>query len=254
MKKYLRESGLSAVIIVSIVAVAFLPKNIAQWIVLGVIICFCICKAVQYCFDNSEKFEYKRGRLFARERSKAKTTPVVPLEFKYAVQQLSHRVTDKLHSVFPESTWKWAEKPTAKLFVDGGRVRIATMKTGEYNEAEVILDAYGSIEINMLDTTTVSDIIKSIDTNAEVEYTIDVNEWYEKCAQKVLSDIITDLNARGTKVLCINEDGSLVINDNEQVGKLKEFPSKNLWKKLVDIFTDSGLHAVENEQSIQIGW
>ena len=45
-----------------------------------------------------------------------------------------------------------------------------------------------------------------------------------------------------------------MVDDNKQVGTLKAFPAKNLWKKLAGIFEDSGLTVVENEHSIQLGW
>lgn len=253
MRKLLKKSGLTAVILVSIAAMTFLPKNVAQWVVLGSIAIFSIAKGVIYYFNNEDEFKRKRERCAVRAKS-SKNAPVVPLEFKYAVTQLSHRVTDKLHSAFPEGTWHWTDKPTAKLFTDGGRIRIATSKTEDFNEADVILDTYGRIEIKMLKTNSVSDIIKSSDKNADTDFTVDTQMWYEQCGQKVLTDIITDLNARGTKVLCINEDGSIVIDDDKQVGMLKAFPSKNLWSKLVSIFEESGLKAVENEHSIQLGW
>lgn len=254
MRKYLRKSGLAVVILVSVAAIAFLPKNISQWVVLGVIMLFGVVKGILYILNNEKEFAHKRERMMAKERKRVQNAPVVPLEFKYAVQQLSHRVTDKLHFAFPKSTWYWSEKPTARLFTDGGRVRIATTGTENYNEADVILDVYGRIEIKMLETNTVSDIVKANNEDAETEFTVDARDWYEKCAQDVLRDIITDLNARGTKVLCINEDGSLIVNDDEKVGMLKAFPAKNLWKILTDIFSESGLAAVENEHNIQIGW
>lgn len=117
-----------------------------------------------------------------------------------------------------------------------------------------MLDTFGRIEIKMLEVNSVSDIVKATSENAETEFTVDTRVWYEQCGQKVLTDIITDLNARGTRNLCINEDGSIVIDDNKQVGTLKAFPAKNLWKKLAGIFEDSGLTVVENEHSIQLGW
>jgi hypothetical protein len=46
----------------------------------------------------------------------------------------------------------------------------------------------------------------------------------------------------------------MVVDDDKQVGTLKAFPSKNLWKKIVSIFEDNGLMAVENEDCIELGW
>ena len=249
MRNYLKKSGLAAVILLSIVAATFLPRSIAQWVIIGEIIVFGIVKGVEYWLFHKDEF-FRKRRITAARKNNSETDNA----FKYAVIQLSHRITDKLHSAFPESSWSWLEKPTAVLFADGGRVRISTSKTESYNEADVMLDAYGRIDIKMLETKSFSEIVKDTDEKADTDYTFDAKAWYEQWGQKVLTDIITELNAKGTRVLCINEDGTVVIDDDKKVGTLKSFPTKNLWKKLVSVFEESGLTAVENENSIQIGW
>ena len=52
MRKFLKKSGLTAVILVSIAAMTFLPKNVAQWFVLGSIVVFGIAKGVVYYLSN----------------------------------------------------------------------------------------------------------------------------------------------------------------------------------------------------------
>lgn len=250
----MKKSGLTTVIIVSFAAMAFLPENVAQWIVLGAIIVFAAVKGVSYCLDHKEEFSEKKQKIksYARKNMKQKTE--FEPELKFVIIQLSHRITDKLHSAFPEGSWHWIERPTLKHFADGGTVRIATKNTEEFTEADILMDAFGRIELQMLKTDTLAKIVKRTDKKADTGYTVDAEVWYNQCAQKVLTEIITDLNARGTKVLCIKEDGSMVINEGEKVGVLKAFPGKNLWKKIVSIFEENGLKAVENENSIEIAW
>lgn len=254
MRKAMKKSGLTTVIIVSLAAVAFLPKNVAQWIVLAAIVVFAAVKGIFYYSEHKDEFAQKKEKIKSKVKKSKKSKPETEPVLNYAITQLSHRVTDKLHSAFPESSWHWVERPTTKLFAEGGKVRIETKKTEEFTEADVMLDAYGRIEVKMLKTDTVTKIVKATDKNADTNYTVDADTWYSQCAQKVLTDIITELNACGTKVLCIKEDGSMVINDDEQVGTLKAFPSKNLWKKIVSIFEENGLMAVENEDCIELGW
>lgn len=254
MRKAMKKSGLTTVIIVSLAAMAFLPKNVAQWVVLAAIVVFAAVKGVSYYFEHRDDFAEKKEKIKSKTKKNKKSKPETEPILNYAITQLSHRVTDKLHSAFPEGSWHWVEKPTVSLFAEGGKVRIATSKTEEFNEADVILDTYGRIEVEMLKTDSVSKIIKRTDETADANYTVDAEAWYSQCAQKVLTDIITDLNAHGTKVLCIKKDGSMVVDDDKQVGTLKAFPSKNLWKKLVGIFEENGLMAVENEDSIELGW
>jgi len=251
MRKFLMNSGLTTVILTSVAAVTFLPKNAAQLVVIGSIVIFGISKLVIYCSNHENEIKQKLEKHIYRVKNR-KVTPGIPLEFKYAVNQLSHRVTEILHAAFPGSTWYWTDKPTAKLFTDGGRIRITTSKTEDFNEADVILDTYGRIEIKMLKSNSVSEIVRVVEGKEETA--VDTRKWFEECGQKILTDIITDLNARGTKVLCNNEDGSIIIDDDKQVGTLKAFPNKNLWDKLIDIFEENGLTAVETENSIRVGW
>lgn len=254
MRKAMKKSGLTTVIIVSLAAMAFLPKNVAQWVVLAAIVIFAAVKGISYYSEHKDELSAKKEKLKSKVKKNKKSKPEGEPVLNYAITQLSHRVTDKLHSAFPESSWHWVERPTVKIFAEGGKVRIATKKTEEFTEADVMLDAFGRIEVKMLKTDTVTKIVKSTDKNADTNYTVDADAWYSQCAQKVLTDIITDLNARGTKTLCIKEDGSMVVDDDKQVGTLKAFPSKNLWKKIVSIFEDNGLMAVENEDCIELGW
>ncbi len=198
----MKKSGLTTVIIVSLVAMAFLPENAAHWVMIVTITVFLAIKGVSYYLDHKDEFS-KRIRSVAKNSAKQK--PETEPELKFVIIQMSHRITDKLHSAFPEGSWHWIERPTQKHFAQGGRVRIATKNTGEFSEADVIMDAYGRIEVQMLKTDSITKIVKTTDKNADTNYTIDADTWYSQCAQKVLTDIITDLNARGTKTLCIRQ-------------------------------------------------
>lgn len=253
MRELLRKSGLTTVIVLVLIATALLPKNVSQWIVLVTISLFVIAKGITYCLNHKEDFSRVKKRAIAK-KEECRPLPTTLIDIKYVINHLSHRITDKLHSAFPDSSWDWIDKPSVKLFTEGGIIRIRTHKTDEFNEADVILDSYGRIDFKMLKASSIAEIIKAEDENADVAFTVDTKVWFEQCGQKVLTELITELNAKGTKTLLINEDGSIVLEDKKQVGSLKSFPSKNLWKKLIGIFEDHGLTAVENEDSILLGW
>lgn len=252
MKEFLKKSGLRTVILVSIAAIAFLSKDIAQWVVLGAIFVFIMAKGIVYCLEHKDTIYAKKQKAKSGKNECIESESEKALNF--TIIQLSHRVTDRLHTLFPECTWTWVDKPTLNFFAKGGRLRIATNKTEEFKEADVILDMFGRIDIKLLNSDSVTELIKTVDKNADTDYSIDVDVWYTQCGHKLLTEIITELNAGGTKVLCINEDGSIVVDDDKQVGTFKSFPSKNLWTKLIGIFEENGLSVVENEHSIQLGW
>ena len=252
MRKSMKDSGFTAVIIASLAAMAFMPRNVAGWVVLAVIIIFAVSKVITYYSEHKDVFSNKKEKI--RSRIAGESAAESDGLFDLLIMQLSYRITDKLHSAFPEASWHWVDRPTVKLFTDGGMARISTNRTNEFTQADVILDSYGRIELKMLSCDTITKIVKATDENAETNYTVDADIWYSQCGQKVLTDVITNLNACGTKTLSIKEDGSMVIDDGRQVGTLKAFPGKNLWKKVVGIFEDNGLMAVENENCIELGW
>ncbi len=254
MREYLRKSGLAAMIVASIISVALLPKNVSQWIVLVIVGVWAVTNAVLFCLRHKEFFKSKSFKRAAKAPRRGRKTSEYPLDFKYSRIQLGHRITDRIHSAYPDGTWDWKDKPTASLFTDGGSMRITTANTDVFTEAEVMVDSIGRIEVNMLEVTSIKDIVKTVCENAEPDYTVDVKTWYDQRAASYLTELITDLNSKGTKTLTIDEKGCIKIDDDKEVGLLNAFPAKNLWKQLIGVLEGEELKAVEVENGIQIGW
>ncbi len=254
MREYLRKSGLAALIVAALISVAFLPKSVSQWVVLVMVGVWAAANAVLFCLRHKELFKGKSFKRAAKTQRRSRKSSDYPLDFKCSKIQLGHRITDRLHSAYPDSTWDWKDKPTASLFTNGGSVRILTANTESFNEAEVVVDSIGRIEVKMLAVTSIKDIVKTVCEDAEPDYTVDVKMWYDHRAARYLTELITDLNSKGTKTLTIDEKGCIKIDDDKEVGLLSAFPAKNLWKQLISILEGEELKAVEVENGIQIGW
>lgn len=255
MRAQLRKSGLNIVIILSIIAIAFFPKQVSQWVVLGVVSVWALIHIAFFCIKHKTFFESKKLQFKSAENNKKEEPDnLIAESFYSALLQLSHRITDKLHSAYPEATWNWKDKPNSAFFMNGGRLRIATMNTDSFNEADVIIDKLGRIDIRMLQSSGISDVMKSVTDKAETDFTVDVEVWYEQRGKQVLVDVITDLNSRGTKTLTISEDGSITTEDDIEVGNLAAFPAKNLWEKLIDILVKDNLNAEEKNGKLQLNW
>lgn len=255
MRNYLKRTGITAVILVTIGAIAFLPKQAAQWTIFAALLVWGIVNGTIFCINHKELFKSASFERAAKKAEKVRAKESDrPLDFKYSVLQLSHRITDKLHSVYPDSSWQWTDKPTAKLFTDGGRIRIATMNTEEFEEADILLDTIGRIDIKMLRTSGISDIIKKASPEADTDFTIDPKVWYEQRGKQALTNIIAEQNSQGIKSLSIDENGNVILENSKQVDILAAFPTKNLWKKLIELFEEDQLTVVETENSIQLSW
>lgn len=166
---------------------------------------------------------------------------------------LNHRITDKLHCVFPKSTWEWVEACPITNETTKGKGSIQTSNTGEYNFGQIQVDDYGRIIVQMLKIVELDSLIENssiekhaIEKNTEqiitqeldkslvlehefqleenqaslknpsdnqVDNQADINAWYDLFGQDTLQEIITDLNARGHSQLYIKEDGTICILD-----------------------------------------
>lgn len=253
MRKYLRKTGIAAVIMIAVTAIAFLPKQTAQWAVLIAVLACCLWNGVRFGLEH--KGFLKRKRFAAKTKAAAKSDADETQNYlTVATRQLAHRITDKLHSAYPDSSWQWVEKPGMQLFEEGGHIRIATVQTEEFQEADVRLDAIGRIGIQMLKANPIEEIIASQSEYANADFSIDPEVWYEQRGRKLLFDIITDLNAQGTKSIRIDEKGNVMLADSREVAKLEAFPTKNLWAKLKELLEGDQLKTVEAEDSIELSW
>lgn len=172
--------------------------------------------------------------------------------------QLSHRVTDKLRSAYPDATWDWEKRPSTERLLNGKAVRICVTHAGEFTHAEINIDAYGSLRLKMMRIQPLSQTGQSPDeTPAPEPPVVDCSSWYELIGANVLSHLITDLNARGYSTLSINEGGEIIIVENEKPvvkDTFQNFPGKNYWEELVSIFADNELKAEITDTALQISW
>ena len=92
------------------------------------------------------------------------------------VRQISYQITDTLQSAFPEATWEFAEPLRLSHLLDGDAVRLSTRNTGDYNFAEVSMDEYGNLHLQML---TVSALKRRGDKSASPDTPkVDPASWY----------------------------------------------------------------------------
>ena len=257
MRNFFKKRGLTAVILATIVAIAFLPKQVAQWVILAAVGTWCIVNGIIFFVNHKESFKRRKikktSKKAEKKNAKVKESDAT-LYFKYLVIQFSHRITDKLHTLYPDSSWQWADNPTPKMFSNGGHVRIITMNTEEFHEADVLMDSLGRIDIKMVQTCGINDIIKQACPEADTDYSVDLGGRRIIKKKQALTQIITEINAQGVRKLSIDEEGNVTLENSNRVSTLTSFPSKNLWKRLVDLFKEDGLQADATENSILLSW
>lgn len=177
-----------------------------------------------------------------------------PLEIALMCQ-FSHRITDKLRSAYPQALWDWEQQPDVQKILSGKSTRIRLQDTAEFTHAEVSLDSYGNIHLQLM---KLQELSKQLQPESDIEEApVDCSSWYELVGASVLNQIITDLNARGYESLSINENGDVFITENN-TPVIKEhfqrFPSKKYWEELITIFQQNELQAQETGNSLVLTW
>lgn len=186
------------------------------------------------------------------------TTDRPVLDEQLMLRHISNRISEKLHSAYPEATWQYRSEPSLSHILNGGTVRIVTENTDAYTHADIWFDKYAKIRIEML---VVGEFASSSPQapapGTEEPAVVDVETWYNLIGQKVLDSVITDLNAKGHKRLSILENGDIVTGNGKKknlVDTLENFPVKNYWKELLEILADNDLTGTINQDQLVVAW
>ncbi len=171
------------------------------------------------------------------------------------LRQISYQITDYLQAAYPEATWEFEEPVCLARFLKGQPVRLSTRNTGDYNFAEVSMNQYGSLHLQML---TVAALKHRGGKSASPDtQKIDPASWYSLIGQPFLLEMIGNLQAKGHQKLFISEQGDVYILNGaepEVKGKLENFPPKAYWPALFEVFADDELDAEEKENAVEITW
>lgn len=168
--------------------------------------------------------------------------------------QISHRVTGKLQSAYPGATWNWERQPVVSDFLDGTILRIQTKSTNDFNHAELCMDQYGNLHLQML---AIEPLKKSGGAQKPSEQSVDPQAWYDLIGRSILEKVIQDVHSRGYQKLFINEQGELYITEGskkEVKETFEHFPPKVHWAALTDILKSDELAAVETDNILELTW
>lgn len=192
-----------------------------------------------------------------------KQTPGLTLEDQETIlRHIALRITEKLKSAYPDATWVWQDKPELKAVLNGQTVRIITDGIENNTHADISFDRYARVHIDMLvveefAAKTAEQPEASVPEAEKAPDVVDVRVWYDLIGRNTLETLVTDLNANGHTRLTIKENGDIVIirNKKEEIKThLENFPTKNYWNELINIFKENELKAVARKDGLGISW
>lgn len=189
-------------------------------------------------------------------------------ECQTVLLHISLRITEKLKSAYPQSVWQWKDTPSLQGILNGETTRILVENMDAYTHADISFDRFGRIHVEPMVIGSFAEPTENsaderpesgsadAETNPEPSV-VDVRVWYELIGQKVLEELITDLNANGHSMLTIKENGDIVVSCQKMKilkATLDSFPGKTYWKELLSILEENELKGKISDNSLQVSW
>lgn len=187
-------------------------------------------------------------------------------EYETMLLHIALRITEKLKSAYPQAVWQWKDTPSLQGILSGGTIRILVENMDTYTHADISFDRFGRIHVEPMVIGSFADVENGADAKPESGMSeettpepsvVDVRVWYELIGQKVLEELITDLNANGHSMLTIKENGDIVVSCQKKKilkATLDSFPGKTYWKELISILEENELKGKISDNSLQVSW
>ena len=180
----------------------------------------------------------------------------------FLIRQINGRVTEQLRATYPAASWLWVRRPTAEEFCKGGAWRIKVADTDPFNFAEVSLHKDGQLVITMIQAVFLKDAPSAEEEQddlkqSEILERVDVRTWYSSSGERILADIVDNLNSQGHRRAVVKEDGSVVIRQSgqeETVELIPNFPPRIVWDEFCQLLREDEYQASVTPEGLVLAW
>ena len=205
-----------------------------------------------------EKVQQRADRKAHKEDQQTQRESVKTQAMQSALSlHVNLRITEHLHTIYPKATWAWLNKDPLKLILEGGIGRIRINGADDYEFADIKIEKSGNIGCSMIKHTHDFKANRIADATSPAAQPLNPQIWYEKQGRTVLQNVITDLHSRGHSSLTVNQDGSILIHENEDIiaqNRLADFPERAYWPQLIQVLQRDGLAAKIEPKGLQLTW
>lgn len=293
MNKSVFSPSLKILIVLSLLFAALFSRQLSQKLILASVAVWLLFMAVSLLRNRQKRRDKKAFSLrtafahifpfvrdsFGKETSNDSVSvspaeyrpPILPdqkaafseAELAQILQHIRLRITDKLKSAYAEATWQWDKEPDLHDILAGKTFRILVENMESYTHADISFDRFGRIHVEPMTIGAFSPAESKADADdadtpaPEEPAVVDVRVWYELIGQKILTEQITELHAKGHSKLTIMENGNITVkNQKKDILKatLDSFPAQNYWQELVSILAEDQLTAKITGNSLQVSW
>ena len=249
-------------------ACAIFRKPIFQWIAIGAAAIWLIV-AIGECIGkrHRRKKQSKSIKQLAALNAPAETVQEVPMSTTpenelFLIRQINYRITEQLKESYPMIAWLWVKRPATAELCNGGTWRIRLTNAEPFNYGEVDISPSGQLTITLLQAIALKDAkveaVESFDlSQEEILERPDVKAWYREHGEKILAEMIDDLNTQGHRKLLVKDDGTVVIEaagTEQYVESLRDFPPRLAWPDFCQLLSEDEIQASVKPEGLLLAW
>lgn len=177
---------------------------------------------------------------------------------KMLVQQVIISVNDKLHCKFPDAVIDFCESDVLRMINSQQAICVAVKGAENFSHVNISLAQGGSINMNLFSLINLENIKYDEKSTRKCHRNdINIGEWFDQKGQKLLTELITNMNSRGFRQLSIKETGEVIVNESGK-NTIKDYfpdiPEKKNWKKLKELMADSDVEINITGKMLTFSW
>ena len=189
MKKSNRKKFLQFVVLVLFLAALFVPQDANRLLIAGIALIGIGVTLFSYLLPLfTERLKNREHKLRKRPERTRHLEGTPDLE-TILWRQIKFQITGKLKEAFPDATWDFVKEPPLSQILDGEPLRIRTRNTGSYNFAEILMDARGSLTLQMMTIESLHKNPISVRDSDSIEEVTETIEKYDLVALPVVDSI-----------------------------------------------------------------
>lgn len=250
---------------------AIFRKPLFQWIAVGAAAIWLISELWMAIAARQKKPRKKELQALDQIR----TTPIdlpkgeapeMPERDLFLIRQINCRITEQLKHSYPMVAWIWQPRPSVDELNSGGTWRIQLSNADPFNYGDVEIAKTGKLTITLLQAVPLSETsgTKAIQTSEpedlrddEILDRVDAKTWYLGHGEKIIAEMIDDLNSQGHKQLLIKDDGSVIITasgKNQVVESIVDFPPRMVWEEFCQLLSEDDITASVQPEGLSLVW
>ena len=193
-----------------------------------------------------------------KEKTKIQVIDVGPDYKKLFVQQTYYRIQEKMRTKFPNVSVEISESELYKIACEGKTIYAAIDQAEHYTHLSVALAKNGDLIMNLFSLVNLDMIHQTKDQiQQEIEEDTQIEQWFERKGQQLLTELLTNMNARGYSKISINEEGDVMVREDGRncvKDYFKEIPPKKDWQKLKELMSKDGVNVQVSARYLKFAW